>query len=324
MKKALVIRYGAFGDSLIITPVLRKLKQMGYHVVVETSERGQDIFLDNPNIDEVLFRKSREIDEDEIRRHWEKLEDEHKPDKTINFTGSIENNLSLHPTDPEYAWSKKERIAKCDKNFYEESFKWADLAVPEEPAGLRGEMFFNSDEHEMAQDHFNEDKFSILWCLSGSGQNKTYPWTEYVVGEIMTNLPDAEIVTVGNNRCSMISPEGVTNLSGQLSIRTSMLMTKYADLVVSPDTGILHASGMFDTPKIGLLGATTKENVTKHFVNDYSIEADCKCAPCFHLVYDSKIQCPIEPVTKATWCMAEGLKPERVWEEVRYVWQDSA
>ena len=42
-----------------------------------------------------------------------------------------------------------------------------------------------------------------------------------------------------------------------------MILTKLVDLVISPDTGVLHASGAFDTPKIGLLGHTTIENITK-------------------------------------------------------------
>jgi ADP-heptose:LPS heptosyltransferase len=50
-----------------------------------------------------------------------------------------------------------------------------------------------------------------------------------------------------------------------------MALTKFVDLVISPDTGVLHASGCYDTPKIGLLGHTTIENITKYFKNDYSI-----------------------------------------------------
>jgi ADP-heptose:LPS heptosyltransferase len=98
-----------------------------------------------------------------------------------------------------------------------------------------------------------------------------------------------------------------------------MALTKEVDLVVSPDTGILHASGQFDTPKIGLLGHTTIENITKYFKNDHSIEAECACAPCFRLIYDWERQCPIEPVTYAAWCMSVGIPPEKVFERIMYV-----
>jgi len=108
-------------------------------------------------------------------------------------------------------------------------------------------------------------------------------------------------------------------LAGEISMRESMLLTKYVDLVIAPDTGILHASGCYDTPKIGLLGHTTKENITKYFKNDYSIEATCACAPCFYLIYDHAVQCPIERVTSAAWCMAEGIKPEVLFNKIKEV-----
>ena len=165
-------------------------------------------------------------------------------------------------------------------------------------------------------------KFNIIWQLSGSGRQKVYPWADYVMGEVLKNIDNVHFITLGDTNCQLLEcliDKDITNLSGKISVRVAMCMTQYVDLVVSPDTGMLHASGCYETPKIGLLGHTTKENITKYFKNDYSIEADCPCAPCFRLIYNHDIQCPVEFLTRAAWCMAEGLPPEKVYERIASV-----
>ena len=125
--------------------------------------------------------------------------------------------------------------------------------------------------------------------------------------------------------CKLIESHAdrITNLSGDIDIRISMAMTKFADLVISPDTGVLHASGCYDTPKIGLLGHTTIENITKHFINDYSVESDpalAECSPCFRLIYDMHLQCPVHTITGSAYCMGVGIVPEKIFEKVKKVY----
>ena len=106
-------------------------------------------------------------------------------------------------------------------------------------------------------------------------------------------------------------------MSGIWSIRDSLLVTKYVDLVISPDTGILHGAGCFDTPKIGLLTSTSKENITKYFKNDYSLESTVECSPCFRIIDLPEIQCPMSKETLgACECMASGMPAERVYDRI--------
>ena len=100
-----------------------------------------------------------------------------------------------------------------------------------------------------------------------------------------------------------------------------MTLTKYVNLVIAPDTGVLHASGCYETPKIGILGHTNITNITKHFINDFSIEAECACAPCFHLIYDHDVQCPVDVVTRAAWCMSAGIPPEKLYARFKKVYE---
>jgi len=325
MKKVLIIRYGAYGDCIIITPILRALKEQGYYIVMNTSDRGKDILANNPHVDEWIFHDKKGLDADALNEHWEELEKKVGADVTINFTGSIEQSLALHPVDPLYNLPKNGRKERCNKNYYEATVDWANkkagFTVIPDGINILPELFFTEEEHKEAQSYIKEGKFNILWAMSGSGRNKTYPWSEYVMGDVLNKYDDVHFITVGDERCQMLEArtENITNLAGSVTMRMSCLLTKYADLVISPDTGVLHASGCYTTPKIGLLGHTTKTNITETFLNDYSVEANCACAPCFRLIYDYTIQCPIDEITRASWCMAIGLEPERVLDAIETV-----
>ena len=315
--KALVIRLGAYGDMLIITPVLKRLKELGYYVVLNTNKRGKEALQENPNVDEIILHDEN-MQIDNLPDHWKKLKEEIKPDKFINFSESLECNVALHPIQPQYNYTKKERIALCNRNYYDETEKWAKL----EGCQKLPELFFLPSELEEARKHIRAGKFNILWQLSGSGHQKVYPWSDYVIGEVLKNHKDIHFLTTGEEKCQLlesIEDPDITNLAGRIPVRIAMALTGLVDLVVSPDTGVLHASGCYETPKIGLLGHTTIENITKHFKNDYSIEAECDCAPCMRLIYDHDIQCPIECVTHAAWCMSEGIKPEKLYDRIKSI-----
>ena len=54
MKKALVIRLGAFGDMVMATPVFRELKKEGYHVTLNCKKYSRMIVEHDPNIDKFM------------------------------------------------------------------------------------------------------------------------------------------------------------------------------------------------------------------------------------------------------------------------------
>ena len=319
-KTVLLIRLGAIGDCVIITPVIQKLYEQGYEIILNTGKRGMNVFKHDPRITRFI-----EHDEDipiaEVSKHWETLKEEVKPDKFINFTESIECNVALHPTQPLYIYPKEERRAVCNRNYYDVTAKWAGL----DNCDKRPSLYFTDEEEGKAKSYLKKGKFNILWALSGSGKNKVYPWTDYVMGEILKDN-DVHIITVGDEKCQLLEnilnqfpKDRMTELAGKIEIRESLCLTKHVDLVISPDTGVLHAAGCFTTPKIGLLGHTTMENITKYFESDYSIEAKCACAPCFRLIYDHDIQCPLDMISKSSWCMSQGLPPERLYEQYKKV-----
>lgn len=267
-----------------------------------------------------MFYKSNSVPIEQLNDYWEEQKKKHRANIYLNFSETIEVALALHPRSPRYNYSKTERFMLCNKNYYEYSMKFAKM----DSVDYKPELFFSKMEEINIKQYIRSNHFNILLNLSGSGKNKSYPWNEILMGSILNEYPDAHIITIGDVSCKLIElcADRVTNLAGDIDIRKSMLLTKHVDLVISPDTGVLHASGCYDTPKIGLLGHTTIENITKHFVNDFSIEADpalSECSPCFRLIYDMASQCPRDPMTGGAYCMSKGIKPEVVFDRIKLV-----
>jgi len=285
-----------------------------------------EIFRNNPNIDKLIYHKRDSIPNDTLGEYFKKTQEDNKCDKMINLCESIETKLVLHPGDPQYQDSKEERRAKCNKNYYDFTL---ELGGFPDVKGKTGELFFAPHEEKQMQKFFKryEGKFVILWGLSGSGRNKTY-WpvhAEYIWKKLLAQYEDVIIITVGDEPCRVLELKmgiRMVGLAGLWNIRQSMLATKYADLLISPDTGLLHAAGCFNKPKIGLFGHSTIENVTKYFDNDYSIESQVACAPCFRLIYNAFVQCNLQEKSFATVCMADGLPAQRVFTQIERVIKD--
>jgi ADP-heptose:LPS heptosyltransferase len=322
--RILIVRLGAYGDLVLTSPLIRHLAQQGHEIYYLTSERGIEVLKNNPRIKELIPHKKDSIPTDQLEPYFKKIANKYKCERIIDLCESIEVALSLHPRGPEYNLPKWERKARHERNFYEYTFEFAKESW--EGVDLKPELFFYDDEIKKAKSYLRPG-FNLLVGMSGSGSNKAWPWTEALVGSIHQTYPDVHVITVGDERCQIIEPQGdhITNLSGKVNMRIAMCLTRYVDCVISPDTGLIHASGCYPTPKICLLGHNTKEVITKYFENDYSVEADpekAECAPCFRLIYNMALQCPTANLEAGggAWCMTYGVEPEIVFEKFKQVY----
>jgi hypothetical protein len=180
-----------------------------------------------------------------------------------------------------------------------------------------------------------------------------YPYFHLVLGELTARYQDILVVSVGDSECRLLErPAGTRYLprSGTWELRTSMVMTKWADLVIGPETGVLNAAGCFDTPKITLLSHSKHENLCKHWSHDYCLApqgvfchpchtlhythapAPNKCAACDGAVHDTQPQtnlphegrfggfwsCPYMKVEDKAFplCTAIGISPERLLKRI--------
>lgn len=321
--RVLVCRIAAIGDMVQITPLVRFLKEQGNEVYLITSTQGMEVFKHNPFIDKLIYYEAETVPVEELSEYFKKIGRENNCDKVLNLCECVEVKYLFHAADPVYNYSKQERFFRGNKNHYDAVFEAAGYS---EIKGKLPEMFF-SEEEESRSVNFRKDllgKFVIVWCLSGSARHKTYPYTRFVMEELLKKYKDIVFITVGDEDCKILEyalkHERCINKSGEWSLRETAIMCKHASLVISPETGVLHFSGCFDTPKIGFLTHTNKECLSKYFKNDYSLEANVDCAPCFRLINDADLQCPVEKITRAPWCAAFGFTPDVVIKQIEKVY----
>lgn len=334
-----LIRWGAIGDILFITPVIRYLKKLGHKVVVSVTERGKMLLEHDPNIDELIFTPDATVQD--LQSFWNEEIKRVGADKVVNFSESLEVSLLKHPLDPKYNLPKAKRVKEGNINAFDRSFEWAGL-----DSGLISnedklpKLYFTQEEINKVEAFFDiydgmgwniepKKKMIIMWVLSGSGIQKAYPYVMSVMAEMLERYDNLYFLTVGDDFCPLLEmdnfshPEAnrVITRAGKWGVRETILAVNYCQMVIGPETGVIVSSGQFDTPKIGLFSSITANHATKYFKNDYSIEVKgVNCAPCFRLIYQP-FQCPMHP-TGATLCMGEGIKPQDIVDRIEDIISD--
>lgn len=306
------------GDMIMVTPLLRLLKEDGYHVTLNCNKRGESVIKHDPNIDKIIIHDEK-IPNEKLGEHWAELGKGY--DRVINLSESIEKGLLAVEGSPEFHWPHLKRHTHYNVNYYDRTL---ELGGYGHIKGLNGELHFSPAEERIIADVRKKyiGKFKVLWSLSGSAQHKTFPYSPYAANAFLNKHPNAVIITVGDDICRIIEWDHprVVKRSGQWSIRKSMLMTKYADLVISAETGIANAAGCYDTPKIILLSHSSEENLTKYWKNCINIKAEVPCQPC-HQIHYSEESCPINGQTvKGPVCMTE-LMPGTLMEAMNTVYE---
>ena len=335
--RILVVRIGAYGDAIVTTPLVRYLSEKGHEVVFLGSEQSEEVLRENKRISEFVHHERDSIANDKLGEYFQQVAKDHGCEKVIDLCESIEVRLAIARDYPMWNWPKAERRAYANINYYEYAFQVALKQHPDlfyfgddntmhlpSVYPYRPEMFFSQDEEDWAMEERkkNVGRTVIMWGLSGSGRQKTYPYVPYIVADLIRRDRHMKVVLVGGQTCQVLEcgfPQSaqIVKRSGDYTFRQSALLAKYVSLVVSPDTGFLHAAGCWETPKVGLLTHTSIENITKHFKNDFSIESKAPCAPCFRLIQNAGAECPLEQATTATLCMGkEAMDPERVMERI--------
>lgn len=322
-KEALVIRFGAIGDTTWCTPLFEKLKQDGYYVAFCTTEKGAQIVKEDPNIDEFIIHEKKgnviEGDKENLTDYWEKIGKSF--DKVINLTRTCEGKLLKIEGSPGYDWPHLKRHKECNINYQDYLMKSAGYS---EEMGRIPILHFTDMEKYMGSrvKSSNKDKFLILWSLSGSAFHKVYPWAEQVAREFIKRHDDVMIITVGDEACRLLewNEPHTVNKSGEFTVRQSMVMTKYADLVIGSETGVLNAAAAYDVPKIIFLSHSSRENLTKHWKNtDAMFALDCDCHPCHKLIYSNT--CPKGNITGESPKCMENLPPSEVLDAMEK-WYD--
>ncbi|MFZ4856141.1 MAG: methyltransferase domain-containing protein [Desulfuromonadaceae bacterium] len=318
LKTACVCRFGGFGDMVQTALIFPRLKELGYHVTVMTTPKGKEIIQHDPHVDDWYIVDTDQVPNRELYEFWKVQAG--RFDKFINLSESIEGTLLAMPGRPNHAWPHAVRKKRMNTNYHEWTAELAGLLF--KPCRL---FYPSKEELDAAQFPFSPNHFNVVWALSGSSQHKFYPHMDAVIARMLLDMPEVNIMLVGDNACRILEygwedEMRVQCLSGELSIRATLTLAGLADLVVGPETGVLNAVGFEDVSKVLLLSHSSDNNLSKHWKNVQALTPlECDCYPCHRLHYGNEY-CRIVEETGAALC-AQNIGPDKVYAAVEKVYK---
>lgn len=345
-KTCLVVRYGGFGDMLMASSIFPRLREEGYHVTLQTTPRGHEVVRNDPNIDAFWIQDKEQVPNHELTDYWAALS--HEFDRCINLSESIEGALLALPDRRNHALSHEARHMALNVNYLDFTHAIAGVPGP-------GRVVFYPDVAErkwaVQQRKALGENPVIVWGLRGSSVHKIWPWTRDVVAWLLTNT-DARIVFAGRREDQILEhaicvglAQGFLGIdvaaadamklstllqqlqnyfggsrifchSGSWTIREMLSFLPEASVIVGPETGLLNAASYLEVPKVVMLSHSSRENLTRDWVNTRTIEPEkVACFPCHRMHYDHTY-CPQDQASGAAVCAAM-IRRETVYDAIR-------
>ena len=320
-----LVRYGAYGDLLQCSSVLRAISEEGYEITVYTSPPGDEVIRHDPHVWDFYLQDKDQVPNHLLGDFWKYHSG--KYDKWVNLSESVECTLLSTPGRTPHLWSPRARHAYMNHNYVEMQHLIAN--VPFVPR-----VRFYPTETEQAWAKKERNKLGgtplILWALTGSSVHKTWGGLDRTIASILTTFPTAKVLLVGGPEASILesgweAEPRVLCRSGKYSIRETLSLVPFCDLLIGPETGVMNSAANLPMPKIVFLSHSTHENLTRDWTNTtavFSLNTQCPGrgdneAPACHQMHYSWEYCkqfrdPSSPQDGTAQCMAD-MDGNSVW-----------
>ncbi len=271
VKRILVIRMGPFGETLLITPVLRALRSSlpHAHITVMVGFDKVDLVSENPNINEVIaYEKQNAELIRELRRHHFHLAVILQPTfrlVLLALIAGIKYRVGFETRKGGRLLLTK--YARDDRTQHEtDRYLSVVRAAGIQPVTREIEMSVTEDAEQWAREFLIRSGISEERLLIGINPGCVWPKRQWAkerfaeVGDILASEYDAHIlITIGPNEiglgmeiAAMMSHEPVI-LENTTLMRVAAAFKQCA-LLISNDTGPMHIGIAVGTPTIGLFG----------------------------------------------------------------------
>ena len=287
-KKILIVQFGRIGDLILMTPMFQAIKDANpeNRVHLLAGRNNYHFALDYPLIDKVHV--------------YEK-----KPWKTVQFILSLKKERFDFWIDPkdhlsiESYFFAKFAAAGFKVGFHSERRPLFDRTVPidKEQAGLhavernlyalqlagiaatvhRPVLFTDGENDQCLNAFLSRNKIKRYLCINVSANKKERYWLKEKWIELVGRLGyfDQHILFISKPE-DMEMLKRLSQKDGRVfvyptaSVKSVFSVIKKADLLITPDTAVIHIAGAFNTPVIGLYAGHQANLIKFRPLSDHS------------------------------------------------------
>ena len=280
-KKVLIMKYDRIGDMIVATPLFRELKNAypNINISVLASKTNKDVIKYNPYVDHVYINyKNNIINDFPTLLHLRKK----KFDVCIELEHSViphailrlkiinsKKNISIHK-DGRYGIKGEELelydyfTNKDNKGHF--SKIWLDTLTffGIKSSSHKYDIFLSDLERDRAKNFVLSlgDKIKIGINIEGSFPEKSIQKEELkqICSGLFKNFKNIVIVILSSpsrisNTNKIISEIGLDNVISSYSTETIIdvaALIEHLDLIITPDTSIVHVASAFDKPVVSI------------------------------------------------------------------------
>lgn len=256
--KVLLIRTGGIGDIIYTFPIAQYLKSRNPNlkITVATNKNYMDLVKCTDSIDEVIEFNNRL----NLSLY----------DQVFNFKGAIESNKkseSMHYVDAYYDW------IGIDPKEVSGEFKLPKMKSL--PTGILTAA--------RIWDQWKLDD-NIVVGVSLKATSRLRTWNHNNIIKFVKALASRgiKVLLLDNTTEYEFGGKNIISLCGTLDIIGLVGVISKLDLLVAPDTGLIHIAGAVGTPLVGIYQAFNPEYRLKYYKNAAWITPNYKCAPCYY------------------------------------------
>lgn len=301
--KFLILRFSSIGDIVLTTPVVRNLKNQveGAEIHYLTKPQFASILEHNPNIDKVHILKNsfKETLHELKYEHFDYIIDLHKNIRTARF----KNRLKIIS----FSFNKLNREKWLLVNFKKN--KMPDVHIVDRY--LETLKVFDVTNDNLGLDYFipKEDEVDVSTISPNLNQGYVgvvvgaYHNTKKLTKEKLISICkkiDKPIVLLGGpdnkdeaEEVKSAINNSIYNACGEFSINQSASLVKQANVILTPDTGLMHIASAFKKKIVSVWGNTVPEFGMYPYLPDTKSEIvevkGLKCRPCSKIGFT---ECP--------------------------------
>jgi len=255
-----IISLGGLGDKLLTTPLFSALKQEDPKckiIVFCIKGHGRDVYLKNPNIDEI---------------------------RTTSFIANARHVIAYHLKLAKYIYLNEASLPPgltYEKNATQ---------IMADKFGLKNcsskpEVYLTAKEEEWGRSKMAEFRNPIVIHIT-SLCCKNQNWLLQNWEELVNSLPEYTFIQIGSSFEDKV--EGAVDLRGKTSFREALSILKSSLSFVGVVSSFSHATSAFGTPGVVLFGASTPK-IWGH-PNNINLYKNLRCSPCVDQLLSSP--CP--------------------------------